>query len=102
MDSAAAMTRISRAQPCWSASMIIRAMRGSTGRRAICRPVSVSRSLFMALSSSSSRTPSVIARGSGGSTNGNVADVAEAGGGHLEDDGGEVGALDLGVGELGA
>ena len=52
--------------------MIMRAMRGSTGRRAIWRPVSVSRSLFMALSSSSSRTPSVMLRGSGGSTKGNA------------------------------
>ena len=33
---------------------------------------------------------------------GERADVAEAGGGHLEDDGGEVRALDLGVGVLGA
>ncbi len=70
MDSAAAMTRISLAQPCLPDSMIIRAMRGSTGRRAIWRPVSVRRPSATAFSSSSSLTPSVMARGSGGSTNG--------------------------------
>ncbi len=102
MDRAAAMMRTSRAQPRSADSRIIRAMRGSTGRRAILRPSSVSRSPLIALSSSRSRTPSAMLRGSGGSTNGNGADVAEARGGHLQDDRRQVGALDLGVGVLGA
>ena len=43
MLSAAAMTITSRTQPCRSASTTIRAMRGSIGRRASCRPIFVNR-----------------------------------------------------------
>ena len=44
--------------------------------------------------------PSRICRVSGGSRNGKLLDLPEAQGGHLQDHRGEVGAQDLGVGEL--
>ena len=73
------MTSTSRSAPLVSASSTIRARRGSTGSAAILRPAAVSRLRgsvavsSIARSSSSSRTPSVIWRESGGSTNGNRA-----------------------------
>jgi hypothetical protein len=70
IDSAAAMISTSRAHPWTADSQIIRAIRGSAGSRAIFRPRSVSRPFSMAFSSSRSRTPSAMLRGSGGSMNG--------------------------------
>ena len=50
---------------------------------------------------SSRATPSAMAWRSGGSTNGNALDVAEAERRHLQDDRRQVGAQDLGLGERG-
>jgi len=58
--------------PVRAASISTRASRGSTGSRAIVRPISVSLSSARASSSCSSRTASRTARGSGGSMNPNV------------------------------
>ena len=100
-ESAAAMTSTSRRQPSRSASRIIRPSRGSIGSRASRLPILVSRSSEeIALSSSSSCRPAVTLRRSGGSTNGNRRQVAEPERGHLQDHRGQVGAQDLGLGEL--
>ena len=50
----------------------MRASRGSIGSRAICSPIFDNRPPFIACNSSSKRNASLIARGSGGSTKGNV------------------------------
>ena len=90
-----------------SASTIIRASRGSSGSCASCLPIGVSRrcrSLAFAdstaPSSVSSCRPSVMLRWSGGVDERERGDVAEADRRHLQDDRGEVGAQDLGLGEL--
>ncbi len=81
IESAAVMISTSRTQPLRPDSRIIRASRGSTGSSASLRPVGVSRGEpplppvpgAIALSSSSSRTPSATFLASGGSTNGKSA-----------------------------
>ncbi len=79
MESAAAITTTSVAQPLRSPSSTIRASRGSTGSWASRRPSGVSRfagsvSAGSSAPSSCSRlTPSVTLRRSGGSMNGNAA-----------------------------
>jgi len=71
-DSAAAITSASSRHPSREASNTMRERRGSIGSRAICRPVAVRRRCASkAPSSISVDRPSSIARGDGGSMNGN-------------------------------
>ena len=99
-DRAATMTSTSRTQPSRSASRIIRPSRGSIGSRASRLPIRVSRSSRSAPSSSSSWTPARDVAAVGRLDEREAGDVAEPERGHLQDDAGEVGAQDLGVGEL--
>lgn len=79
MESAAAITITSRTTPSRSASITIRAIRGSTGSWASFRPSGVSRLRWSfsagsrAPSSCSRLTPSLMLRESGGSRNGKAA-----------------------------
>ena len=106
MESAAAITMTSRTQPFLSASRTIRASRGSTGSWASLRP-SCGEPLARVLLRRVERAQlleeldavadvAVVRR----VDEGELLDVAEAGRGHLEDDGGQVRPEDLGVREL--
>jgi hypothetical protein len=99
IDSAAAITSTSRTHRSPSAARIIRPNRGSIGRRASRRPTAVRvRSGRMAPSSTRRATASH-GPGVGRVDEGERLDVAEAQGRHLQDDRGQVGAQDLGLGE---
>ena len=99
------MTSTSRTQPLRSASSTMRPRRGSTGSRASRRPSGVRRTA----PSPGRMAPELLeqgdavgdAAGVGRLDEREALDVAEAERGHLQDDRGQVGAQDLGLGELG-
>ena len=115
--SAAAMTLISRRQPSRRASISMRDRRGSSGMRAIRRPVSVSstraaprrprpvgpslRPLGDGPELDQQPEPVGDAPGLGPVDEGELRRVAEVERDHAQDDLGQVGAQDLGGGELG-
>ena len=107
IDSAAASTRTSPTTPWRSASRTIRASRGSAGTRASCRPVLVRRTWSPCVprvdgAELLEQQDAVLdGPGVGRLDEREGRDVPEAEGRHLEDDRGQVGAEDLGLGELG-
>ncbi len=95
------MTSSSATQPRSRAARTILPIRGSTGKRASSRPSGVRlRPASTAPSSCSSWKPSAIARGPGGSTNGNASTSPSRERRHPQDHRRERAAQDLGIGVL--